>query len=509
MSSQKKTILLILDGWGLGDGSRADAISQAETPNWDRLWSSYPHSSLQASGEAVGLPAGVMGNSEVGHLNIGAGRVVYQDLARINQACTDDSLASNPQLQEAFSLAKQAGRRLHFLGLLSDGGVHAMNTHLYYLCQAASRAGVKDVFVHALGDGRDTDPHSGLGFVREAEKELAKSGAILATMIGRYYTMDRDQRWERVKRGYDLLLKGEGKKVTDFPLAIEESYVAGVGDEFLEPLVKVDASGQPLGLVRPDDVFICFNYRTERLREISIALTQKNLPEHGLSKIPLYYYTLTKYDESFKDVKVILDKEKLRDTLGEVVSRNGLKQLRIAETEKYAHVTFFFSGGREEPFSNESRALIPSPHVATYDLQPEMSVFKITEALLAEIKKKSPDFICANFANGDMVGHTGVYEAILKAVSSVDVCLGDLSAAALQEGYNLLIIADHGNAEKALNPDGSSNTAHTTNPVPCLLISQTPEFSLADGSLADVAPTILSLLDLKKPTAMTGQSLLR
>lgn len=503
----KKVLLIILDGWGIGDHLKSDAIFCAKKPNLDKFFQDYPNSRLKASGLSVGLPEGVMGNSEVGHLNLGAGRVVYQDLVRINLACEDGSLAKNSVLLEAFSQAKQSGRRLHFIGLLSDAGVHSMDSHLYKLCELARQSGIGNIFVHALGDGRDSDPKSGLGFVTEAEKRLSQSKAILATMIGRYYTMDRDKRWERIKEGYDLMVNGVGYKTKDFVEAIKESYAAGVTDEFLHPLVKVNDTGEPIGLIRPDDVVICFNFRTERLREITIALTQEDLPEFGLKKIPLHYYTLTKYDDKFVGVKAIFEKDKINNTLGEVVSRAGLKQLRLAETEKYAHVTFFFSGGREEEFAGEERILISSPKVATYDLQPEMSAFAVKDALISNLTKDF-SFICLNFANCDMVGHTGNYQAMIEAVESVDACVGEVVESARRKGYDILIVADHGNAEVAINADGSPNTAHSLNPVPCLLISEDYQ-KINDGILADVAPTVLKIMGLPIPDDMTGQVLVQ
>lgn len=501
----KKMILMILDGWGIGDRSRADAVFEASTPNLDNLFLKFPNSTLSASGLSVGLPEGVMGNSEVGHLNLGAGRIIYQDLVKINLACENGDLAKNPVLLEAFNKARENGR-LHFIGLLSDAGVHAMNSHLYKLCDLAKLSGVNNVFVHALGDGRDTDPHSGYEFIKEAEEKFKKNGSVLASLVGRYYTMDRDKRWERIKEGYDLMVKGKGLAVIDFLPAIKEFYEQGITDEFLSPMIKVGDDNKPLGLIEPDDVVICFNYRTERLREITIALTQENLPEFEMEKLPLSYYTLTKYDDKFKGVKAIFEKEKLKNTLGEVIALNDLKQLRIAETEKYAHVTFFFSGGQEEEFLNEERILIPSPKVATYDLTPEMSAFKIKDSLVKDIREKQPDFVCVNFANGDMVGHTGVYAATIKAIESVDICAGEVVAEARKFGYDILITADHGNAELALNIDGTPNTAHSLNPVPCLLISD--EYKKIDsGSLADIAPTILKIMNLPIPPEMTGRSL--
>lgn len=502
----KKVLLIILDGWGIGKKTSDNAIYQATTPNLDHLFVKYPNSCLLASGLDVGLPVGVMGNSEVGHLNLGAGRVIDQDLIRINKACGDGTLAINAVLQEAFSLAKKPGRKLHFIGLISNAGVHAMNTHLYKLCALAKERGLKDVFIHALTDGRDTDPRSGYEFITELEDNLRQTTGTLSTVIGRYYTMDRDQRWERIKVGYDLIINGLGQKTMVFSEAIKEAYAANLTDEFMPPLVRVDNNGQAVGLIAPDDVVVCFNFRTERLREIITALTQRDLPTFDMKVIPLHLYTLTKYDEAFKEVKPIFTKDKLTNTLGEIVSKNGLKQLRIAETEKYAHVTFFFSGGREDKFFGEERILIPSPKVATYDLQPEMSAVAIKEAAIKNIKNNEISFICLNFANGDMVGHTGVYSAIIKAVETVDACIGEIVIAAETNNYTVIIVSDHGNAEAAINDDSSSNTAHTLNPVPCLLIDRDYK-TIKDGRLADVAPTILKIMGLACPSEMTGQSL--
>ncbi len=504
--TKSKVLLMILDGWGIGNKEKSDVIYNTPTPNIDRLTAKYPNAQLITCGENVGLPEGQMGNSEVGHLNIGAGRIVYQDLVRINKDIKENRLAQMPVLVNALQYAKQNNKAVHFIGLVSDGGVHSLDKHLYKLCDITKDYNIEKVFIHALTDGRDTDPQSGLGFVKNLEEHLKTSNGIIASLIGRYYTMDRDKRWERIKEGYDLMVHGKGKPTTSIVKAIEESYVQGVTDEFIKPIVRVDAEGKPVGLIREGDVVIGFNFRTDRLREITIALTQKDMPEFGMQTIPLHYVTMTRYDDTFKNVHVIYEKDNLVNTLGEVVSNHNLKQLRIAETEKYAHVTFFFSGGREKEFPGESRIMIPSPKVATYDLQPEMSAPLIKDAIVAELQKKTHDFICLNFANGDMVGHTGVYSAIQKAVQTVDSCAGEVVNAAVANGYEVVIIADHGNADYALNPDGSPNTAHSLNPVPIILVSD--RFKKVDsGILSDVAPTILTMMGLPIPQEMTGKVL--
>ncbi len=503
-----KLLLMILDGWGIGDKSRADAIYIAGTPNIDELKSHYPNSFLLTSGENVGLPDGQMGNSEVGHLNIGAGRIVYQDFVRINKAIREKTLDKNPVLLKAFEIARQNKVTLHFLGLISDGGVHSHQEHLIRLCELAYEHGVNDIAIHALTDGRDTDPHSGLGYIKEVSERIKHTGAYFATLSGRYYTMDRDKRWERIKQGYDAMVNGIGKKSTNILQAIQESYDEGITDEFIKPVVLVHNDGSPLAKVKEGDVFICFNFRTDRLREITTVLTQKDMPEYGMHTIPLHYFTMTRYDESFKGIEVLFDTVNVNNTFGEYISNLGLKQLRIAETEKYPHVTFFFSGGREEVFNNEDRILIPSPKVPTYDLQPEMSAPLVCEAVINQINTEKYDFICLNFANGDMVGHTGVYEAILKAVRVVDDCVGKVVKAAINHNYEVLIIADHGNADNALNPDGSPNTAHSLNPVPSILVSK--RFSkIESGILADVAPTLLTMMGLSIPSEMTGKILIK
>lgn len=504
--ANNKVLLMILDGWGIGSHDKSDVIFSTSTPYIDGLTKEYPNSQLLTCGEHVGLPDGQMGNSEVGHLNIGAGRVVYQDLVRINKDIKENQLSKMPVLVDALKYAKEKNVAVHFLGLVSDGGVHSLDKHLYSLCDITKDFGLNKVFIHALTDGRDTDPQSGLGFVRELENHLKKSNGTIASLIGRYYTMDRDKRWERVKEGYDLLVNGKGKPSTDIVKSIEESYKEGVTDEFIKPIIKVDSQGNPVGLIKEGDVVICFNFRTDRLREITIALTQKDMPEFGMKTMPLHYVTMTRYDDTFKKVNVIYEKDNLINTLGEVVSSKGLKQLRIAETEKYAHVTFFFSGGREQEFNGESRILIPSPKVATYDLQPEMSAFLVKDAIVGELNKKTHDFICLNFANGDMVGHTGIYSAIQKAIQAVDQCVSEVVEAAKANGYEVIIIADHGNADYALNDDGTPNTAHSLNPVPIILVSDKYK-SVEKGILADVAPTVLSIMGLPIPSEMEGKVL--
>ncbi|HNV81658.1 MAG: 2,3-bisphosphoglycerate-independent phosphoglycerate mutase [Tenuifilaceae bacterium] len=508
MTNNSKVLLMILDGWGIGKGDRSDAIATTQPKNMTDLKNSYPNAQLLTCGEDVGLPAGQMGNSEVGHLNIGAGRVVYQDLVRINMEIRDGKIESNPVLTKAFTYAREKDVAVHFIGLVSDGGVHSMDTHLYKLCDMTKGYGLEKVYIHALTDGRDTDPQSGLGFVRNLEEHLQHSNGVIASLTGRYYTMDRDKRWERIKVGYDLMVSGIGKPTQNITKAMEESYAEGITDEFIKPIVRVDDGGQPVGLIRKGDVVICFNFRTDRLREITIALTQKDMPEHGMHTIPLHYVTMTRYDDTFKGVHVAYEKDNLKNTLGEVVSKAGLKQLRIAETEKYAHVTFFFSGGREAEFKGESRILIPSPKVATYDLKPEMSAFEVKAAIVDELNHRTHDFICLNFANGDMVGHTGVYSAIQTAVKAVDQCVGEVVTAARNNGYTVIIIADHGNADNAINADGSPNTAHSLNPVPIILVSDKCE-RVENGILADVAPTILSIMGLPIPEEMTGKVLCR
>jgi 2,3-bisphosphoglycerate-independent phosphoglycerate mutase len=504
----KKVALIILDGWGIGDGSKSDAIANANTPFVDSLYKQYPHSTLHTSGGDVGLPDGQMGNSEVGHLNLGAGRVVYQDFAMINKAIREKTIDSNPALIKAFEYAKQNNKAVHFMGLVSDGGVHSSQEHLHYLCDMAKANGLQNVFIHAFTDGRDTDPKSGLGYLTALEDHLKKSTGKIATVIGRYYAMDRDKRWERVKLAYDLLVKGEGAHTHNVLKAVEESYKDNVTDEFIKPIVNTDASGKPIGTIKENDVVICFNFRTDRCREITQVLTQQNMPEQGMSTLPLYYVTMTNYDETFKNVHLVYDKDNLAMTLGEVLEKSGKTQIRIAETEKYPHVTFFFSGGREKEFKGEKRMMVSSPKVATYDLKPEMSAVELTDAIVPELEKGSGDFICLNFANADMVGHTGDYKAVVKAVETVDACTKRIVEAGLQSGYSFIIIADHGNADYMINPDGSPNTAHTTNPVPCILIDKDHK-KIKEGKLADIAPTILKLMGIPIPTEMDGTVLVQ
>jgi 2,3-bisphosphoglycerate-independent phosphoglycerate mutase len=505
--NNKKVVLLILDGWGYGKKDSSDAAYQANTPFFDSLIANYPNSKLEASGEAVGLPVGQMGNSEVGHMNLGAGRVVYQELGRINKAITDKTLHNNDILLDAFRYAKHNNKAVHFIGLVSDGGVHAHIEHLKALCDAAGEQELTDVFIHAFLDGRDTDPNSGLAFIKDLNHHLETSTGKIASLIGRYYAMDRDTRWERVKLAYDLLTKGVGEHVVDPIAAIEKSYQEGITDEFIKPIVVSNADGTPTAVIQPDDVVICFNYRTDRGREITSVLSQADYPDFGMHKLPLYYVTMTTYDESFKGVQVIFTKDDLSQTLGEVLEANHKKQIRIAETEKYPHVTFFFSGGREQEFKDEKRILVPSPKVATYDLQPEMSAAGITEAIVKELKAGWPDFVCLNFANPDMVGHTGVFSAVIKAVETADSCAREVVEAGIANGYSFIILADHGNSEFMLNKDGSANTAHTTNLVPCILIDNDHK-AIKDGKLGDVAPTILAIMDIAIPEIMTGNVLI-
>ncbi|HMC96674.1 MAG TPA: 2,3-bisphosphoglycerate-independent phosphoglycerate mutase [Flavobacteriales bacterium] len=505
--ASSKVVLIVLDGWGIGAGDRTDAIAQARTPFIDRLIAEAPHAELLTDGEHVGLPPGQMGNSEVGHLNIGAGRVVYQDLVRIDQAIANGELEANPELRRAFDLAAAPGERLHFIGLLSDGGVHSMRGHLEALCHMAHRKGLKDVFVHAFTDGRDADPRSGKGYAERFLENVKDTPVRVASIVGRYFAMDRDKRWERVARAYDLLVRGAGVPVSDPLEAFTRSYAEGKTDEFIEPHIVVDDTGSPIATIRPNDVVICFNFRTDRCREITQALTQRAFPENGMAPIPLHYVTMTEYDPTYSDVHVLFRKDDLPMTLGEVVARAGKQQIRIAETEKYPHVTFFFSGGREKPFDGESRIMLPSPKVATYDLQPEMSARAIVDAIVPELAKGMVDLVVLNFANPDMVGHTGVFDAIVKAVEVTDDCARQVVEAGRANGYSFVIIADHGNADKALNPDGSPNTAHSTNPVPVLVLTDR-RVKVRNGVLADVAPTVLDLMGMEKPVEMTGSSLI-
>ena len=502
----KKVLLMILDGWGLGDQKKDDVIFNTPTPYWDYLMNTYPHSQLQASGENVGLPDGQMGNSEVGHLNIGAGRVVYQDLVKINRACADNSILKNPEIVAAFSYAKENGKNVHFMGLTSNGGVHSSLVHLFKLCDIAKEYNIDNTFIHCFMDGRDTDPKSGKGFIEELSAHCEKSAGKIASIIGRYYAMDRDKRWERVKEAYDLLVKGEGKKAADMVQAMQESYDEGVTDEFIKPIVNANFDGT----IKEGDVVIFFNYRNDRAKELTVVLTQQDMPEAGMRTIPgLQYYCMTPYDASFKGVHILFDKENVSNTLGEYLAAKGLNQLHIAETEKYAHVTFFFNGGRETPYDNEDRILVPSPKVATYDLKPEMSAYEVKDKLVAAINENKYDFIVVNFANGDMVGHTGIYEAIEKAVVAVDACVKDVIEAAKAQDYEAIIIADHGNADHALNEDGTPNTAHSLNPVPCVYVTENKAAKVEDGRLADVAPTILKIMGLEAPAEMNGNVLIK
>lgn len=502
----KKAILLILDGWGYGKHDISDAVTIADTPFFDHLIKTYPNSKLEASGEAVGLPAGQMGNSEVGHMNLGAGRVIYQELGRINKAVKDNELVTHPVLKTAFDYARKANKNVHFIGLLSDGGVHSHINHLKGLCDAAKENKVKNVFIHPFMDGRDTDPNSGLRFIMDLEDHLQHSSGTIASVIGRYYAMDRDNRWERVKLAYDLLVNGTGKPTTDISESIQRSYDEGITDEFIEPIVKIDNDGIPVGKIEPEDVVICFNFRTDRGREITIALTQKAFPEYAMEPLPLHYVTMSTYDDTFKNIQVVFLKDDLTNTLGEVLESNNRNQIRIAETEKYPHVTFFFSGGREKEFRQEKRILIQSPKVATYDLKPEMSAEEIAEAICTELNTGWPDFVCLNFANPDMVGHTGVFSAVVTAVETVDKCLKKVVDCGISMGYSFIILADHGNADYMINNDGSPNTAHTTNLVPCILIDK-DYHHISNGKLGDVAPTILTMMNIPVPEIMTGQIL--
>jgi len=504
----KKAMLMILDGWGIGHHGKEDVIYNTPTPYWNYLLENYPNSQLQASGENVGLPDGQMGNSEVGHLNIGAGRIVFQDLVKINTACRDNSILKNPGIVEAFTYAKENNKQLHFLGLVSDGGVHSSMDHLFKLIEISKSYGVEKSFVHCFMDGRDTDPRSGKAFIESLEAQLAKNTGAIASIIGRYYAMDRDKRWERVFEAYNLLVNGVGTPSTDMVAAMQSSYEAGVTDEFIKAIVHTDAAGRPLAKIEEGDVVIFFNYRNDRAKELTIVLTQKDMPEAGMKTIPLHYYTMTPYDETFKGLTILYDKDNVQNTLGEIVSNAGMKQLRIAETEKYAHVTFFFSGGREKMFEGEERILIPSPKVATYDLKPEMSVNEVGDALKAAIESEKFEYITVNYANGDMVGHTGVYEAIQKAVQAVDSNVKKVVEAAKLHGYEVIIIADHGNADNAINEDGSPNTAHSLNPVPFVYVTENKSAKVSDGILADVAPSICKILGIKQPAEMTGNCLI-
>ena len=505
---QKKVLLIILDGWGITQDPNVSAIYQGKTPFFDSLINNYPNASLRTDGLNVGLPEGQMGNSEVGHMNLGAGRIVYQDFVKINKAVADGTLAKEKSLVDAFTYAKENNKKVHLLGLLSDGGVHSHINHTKGLLKAANDFGLTDVYLHAFTDGRDVDPKSGKGFIADIVNYMDKNGGKLATICGRYYAMDRDERWERVKLSYDVMVNGIGEKSTDAVESMVKSYEEGITDEFIKPIVMVDKNNNPIAKIEEEDVIVFFNFRTDRGRQITRALSQEDFPEYNMHSLPLHYVTMTNYDESFKNISVIYDKENLKETLGEVLEKNHKKQIRIAETEKYAHVTFFFSGGREKPFEGEKRILCPSPKVATYDLQPEMSAKDVEEAIIPELKKQETDFICLNFANTDMVGHTGIMEAAQKAAETVDGCLANIIPVALENGYASIIIADHGNSEKMINEDGTPNTAHTTFPVPLILIEKNKEHQIHDGVLADIAPTILELMEIEQPKAMTQKSLL-
>lgn len=505
--SQKRVILIIMDGWGLGKVASSDAIQHAKVPFTKSLYSKYPNTTLTTCGELVGLPDGQMGNSEVGHLNLGAGRIVYQELQRINVGIRDGSFAKNEHLLTAVRFAKQNNKPLHLLGLVSDGGVHSHINHLKAIVDICKAEGLSDVFIHAFTDGRDCDPKSGLGFLKELQEHLNKSVGKIATVSGRYYAMDRDKRWERIKLAYDALIHGIGELSTDAVAAIEESYLNKVTDEFIKPTVITNKDHRPVTTIKDGDVAICFNFRTDRCREITEVLTQKDFPEFGMKKLALHYTTMTQYDQSFQNVHVVFENDDLKNTLGEILQQQGLKQIRIAETEKYPHVSFFFSGGREVPFDGETRIMIPSPKVATYDLKPEMSAFEMTDALLPEIEKRSADFICLNYANADMVGHTGIWNAAIKAAETVDKCVEQVVTAGLANGYTIFLTADHGNSDYLVNEDGSPNTAHTLNPVPFFIIDNDWKGTIKSGKLADIAPTILHMMQLPIPAEMTGEIL--
>ncbi len=499
-------LLIILDGWGIGKHDHANAIYSTPTPYWNHLLETYPHSELQASGEFVGLPDGQMGNSEVGHLNIGAGRIVYQDLVKINKAIQTGSILENPEIKNAFGYCKQTGKAMHFMGLTSNGGVHSSLDHLFALCDIAKQYGLEKVYIHCFMDGRDTDPRSGIGFIREVQDHCEKSAGVIASIVGRFYAMDRDKRWERVKTAYDLLVEGKGEQATDMVAAMQASYDNDVTDEFIKPINNAGVDGT----IKADDCVIFFNYRNDRAKELTEVLTQHDMPEEGMHTIPgLQYYCMTPYDSSFKGVHILFDKQDVSNTLAEYISNRGLKQLHIAETEKYAHVTFFFNGGRESAFPGEDRTLVPSPKVATYDLKPEMSAFEVKDKLVAAIDEKKYNFIVVNYANGDMVGHTGIYPAIQKAVETLDSCLHDTVEAAIKNDYEVIIIADHGNADNAVNADGTPNTAHSLNPVPFVYVTKDKNATVENGILADVAPSILHIMGLQQPEEMTGRDLIK
>ncbi|MFI3328413.1 MAG: 2,3-bisphosphoglycerate-independent phosphoglycerate mutase [Rikenellaceae bacterium] len=503
---QKKVLLAILDGWGNGDHSKSDVIFQTEPKYMNSLMANYPTAELRTDGENVGLPDGQMGNSEVGHLNIGAGRVVYQDLVKINRACADNSIMDNVEVKAAFEYAKREGVNVHFMGLTSNGGVHSSLDHLFKLCDISKAYGLENTFVHCFMDGRDTDPRSGKGFIEALEAHTAKSAGKVASIVGRYFALDRDKRWERVKKAYDLMVNGVGEATTDMVAAMQKSYDAGVTDEFVEPVFLADEAGNAVGRIQEKDLVIFFNYRNDRAKEITEVLTQTDYPEFGMKTMPLYFCCMTPYDSKFQGVHILFNKENVANTIGEYVASKGKSQLRIAETEKYAHVTFFLNGGREDNFENEERILVASPKVATYDLQPEMSAPEVKDKLVEALNKNTFDFICLNFANCDMVGHTGIYDAIVKAVRTVDECMEAVVEAAKANGYEVVIIADHGNADNAVNNDGSANTAHSLNPVPLIVVSDRVK-SVKNGILADVAPTVLNMMGLEAPSDMTGDIL--
>ncbi|HEY8895833.1 MAG TPA: 2,3-bisphosphoglycerate-independent phosphoglycerate mutase [Niastella sp.] len=502
-----KAILIIMDGWGLGKVKSSDAIQNANVPFVSSLYAKYPNTTLITCGEQVGLPDGQMGNSEVGHLNLGAGRIVYQELQRINVAVRDGSFFKNEVLLKAIRYSKENKKPLHLIGLVSDGGVHSHTNHLKALTTLCAQEGLTDVFVHAFTDGRDTDPKSGLGYVTDLQKHLNTSTGKIASVSGRYYAMDRDKRWERVKLAYDALVNGIGEKATDALAAIQQSYGANVTDEFIKPTVIIGSDQQPLATIKDGDAVICFNFRTDRCREITEVLTQTDFPDFGMKKLSLNYTTMTEYDKTFKNVGVVFENDNLNNTLGEILANNGKKQIRIAETEKYPHVSFFFSGGREKPFEGENRIMVPSPKVATYDLKPEMSAFELTDAIVPEIEKESADFICLNYANADMVGHTGVFSAAIKAVETVDKCVERVVTASLEHGYTVFLTADHGNADYLINEDGTPNTAHTMNLVPLFIINKDFKGTIKPGKLGDIAPTILTMMGLPIPAEMTGEVL--
>ncbi|NND07527.1 MAG: 2,3-bisphosphoglycerate-independent phosphoglycerate mutase [Saprospiraceae bacterium] len=509
MKTRKKAALLILDGWGLGPKANADAIAQAETPFVDQLMKEYPHSTLVTHGQLVGLPDGQMGNSEVGHINIGAGRIVYQQFARINKAIEDGDLHRNPVLAIAVNRCLEHGKKIHLFGLVSDGGVHSHIDHLKALVDIVEDQGAQKVFIHAFLDGRDTDPNGGAEYLKDLLNFLDGKQTRLASVIGRYYAMDRDDRWERIKLAYDLMVHGKGELAEDLEFAVRQSYKSGTTDEFVKPLAQKKSDGSAIAIIEPGDLAICFNFRTDRPREISKVLTQEEMPEYEMHPVDIHYLTMTRYDETFQNIEVLFEKEDLVNTMGQVVAEAGRTQVRIAETEKYPHVTFFFSGGREEPFESEKRIMLPSPKVATYDLEPAMSAHQITDSIIDEINSNAPDFICLNYANTDMVGHTGVFSAAMEAAITVDHCLSRLVPVLLKNAYEILVIADHGNADYMINEDGSVNTAHTKNPVPCIWVGAgARDGNLNDGKLADLAPTLLTLMEIPIPKEMNGALLI-